>query len=397
MASKHNINFFQGNKNLLIDISDEKQALVMISEKISELFDMKNICFLFGSGTSAGAIPTMKDMFKAVEVKIKTLSKDRQDFYDAIKLQQPENLEELLGILYSSRHYLTCDATKVKEFKICEELISIIEEVIFTKINININDSKYEDALQLYKNFYLKVAHRNKDLSRISIFTTNNDLFNEFALDNLNISYINGFNGGISRFFNPAFFNYTYSKRMDTSIEKYEPIENLVYLYKIHGSVNWYEDETSANTYFKIKEETSITNLKYSKDINTLIYPTPTKQNKSLGSPYTEMFREFQKKLLEPHTVIFVIGYSFSDEHVNNIIYQALATNTTINLVIINSVTDSSVAKINDNRIFKIYGKDTSGNNIHYFNYIVKNLMPDIDMFKDENIMLNEFIKQLKK
>ncbi|ROI15015.1 hypothetical protein EGH73_00180 [Epilithonimonas hominis] len=129
----------------------------------------------------------------------------------------------------------------------------------------------------------------------------------------------------------------------------------------------------------------------------TLIYPTPTKQNKSLGSPYTEMFREFQKKLLEPHTVIFVIGYSFSDEHVNNIIYQALATNTTINLVIINSVTDSSVAKINDNRIFKIYGKDTSGNNIHYFNYIVKNLMPDIDMFKDENIMLNEFIKQLKK
>ncbi|WP_184808040.1 SIR2 family protein [Epilithonimonas hominis] len=109
------------------------------------------------------------------------------------------------------------------------------------------------------------------------------------------------------------------------------------------------------------------------------------------------MFREFQKKLLEPHTVIFVIGYSFSDEHVNNIIYQALATNTTINLVIINSVTDSSVAKINDNRIFKIYGKDTSGNNIHYFNYIVKNLMPDIDMFKDENIMLNEFIKQLKK
>lgn len=393
----HKINFFQGTKDQIPETSDEAQALSLISNKISELFDMKNICFLFGSGTSAGAIPTMKEMFKAVEDKIETLEVVKREFYQSITLQQPENLEELLGILYASRHYLSSDSLKKDLLDICNELISIVEEVIFVKINIDINDSTYADSLDLYKSFYLKVAHRNKDLSRISIFTTNNDLFNEFALDNLNISYINGFNGGISRFFNPAFFNYTYSKRMDTSIEKYEPIENLVYLYKIHGSVNWYEDLSNANTFFKIKEETSVSNLVYSKDKNTLIYPTPTKQNKSLGSPYTEMFREFQKKLLEPHTVLFVVGYSFSDEHVNNIIYQALATNTTVNLVIINHLTASGITTIDDNRIFKIYGEIGGGEKIHYFKYIVENLIPDINMFKDENAMLETFIKKLKK
>lgn len=250
--STNTINFFQGNKNLLEGMKEE-ESLILILDKISELFNMKNICFLFGSGTSAGAIPTMKEMFLSVEDKIKTLPKQDQDFYNSITLLQPNNLEELLGILYASKHYLSSDSNKKDDLDICEKLIQIIEEVIFLKINIDFREPIFEDNINNYKNFYLKVAHRNKDLSRISIFTTNNDLFNEYALDNLNISYINGFNGGISKFFNPAFFNYTYSKRMDMSIEKYEPIENLVYLYKIHGSINWYEDLTNANTFFKIK------------------------------------------------------------------------------------------------------------------------------------------------
>lgn len=41
---------------------------------------------------------------------------------------------------------------------------------------------------------------------------------------------------------------------MDTSIEKYEPVENMVNLYKIHGSVNWIEDNSNVLTFFKIRE-----------------------------------------------------------------------------------------------------------------------------------------------
>ncbi len=71
--------------------------------------------------------------------------------------------------------------------------------------------------------------------------------------------------------------------------------------------------------------------------------------------------------------------------------------NTTINLVVINDLSTSELFKINDNRIFKIFGANSKGKKIHYFDYIVEHLMPDINMFKDENIMLESFIKQLKK
>lgn len=118
-----------------------------------------------------------------------------------------------------------------------------------------------------------------------------------------------------------------------------------------------------------------------------------------MGSPYVELFREFQKKLLEPHSVLFIIGYSFSDEHVNNIIYQALAVNSAINVVIINDINDKDISKSNDNRIFKIWGEvkkeDTTDEpeKIHFFNYIVENLLPNIDVFKQKDTSIENFIK----
>ena len=250
------------------------------------------------------------------------------------------------------------------------------------------------------------MALRTKDNSRIRVFTTNNDLFSETALDALNIHYINGFSGGLHKYFNPAIFNYTWSKRMDTSIDKYEPVENMVYLYKIHGSVNWRESHNQTNNYFEIEEVVpSETTLNGS----VLIYPTPTKQDKSLGSPYVDLFREFQNKLLEPHSVLFVIGYSFSDRHVNDIIYRALATNSTINVVIFGSKPKIEEKKtkpiffIDDKRIFTISGieyndedkKDKKGT-INYFDYIVNNLLPNLDTFQKEEDVLNRFVESLK-
>ena len=274
-----------------------------------------------------------------------------------------------------------------------EQLIGIIERHIFDSINVDPSHENYKKDLENYQKFYQKLALRSRDMSRINVFTTNNDLFNERALDNLNIHYINGFGGGLGRFFNPALFNYTYSKRLDTSISKYDPVENLVYLYKIHGSINWVEDDTNINSFFKVKElpEDMIQKGKN----NVLIYPTPMKQNKSLGSPYVDLFREFQHKLLEPNGVLFVIGYSFSDEHVNDIIYRALATNTTFNLVVLNNVEGSVISKIEDNRIYRLWGNLPNGTKIHYFNYIVTELLPNLDAFRDSTSDLEKFVSQL--
>jgi hypothetical protein len=124
-----------------------------------------------------------------------------------------------------------------------------------------------------------------------------------------------------------------------------------------------------------------------------LIYPTPLKQTQSLGSPYTDLIREFQTKLSLPNSVIFIIGYSFSDEHINNIIYQAMASNSSISVVIFGEYKDCPLAQIKDSRIYRIFGEDYK-NKIHYFEYIIKELLPNVDENKDTKL-LDAFVSSL--
>lgn len=392
------IHFFQGNTDLVPENKENTEAAYkdiidkIIKPKFNEFFNLKNVHFLLGSGTSSNSIPTMAKLFQTLGKKMLTKSLDKKilECFDKIKDVNEGNLEQILSVLYSRRAALKGMGKQPNKTK---QLIEIIERHIFDSINVDPSHENYKKDLENYQKFYQKLALRSRDMSRINVFTTNNDLFNERALDNLNIHYINGFGGGLGRFFNPALFNYTYSKRLDSSISKYEPVENLVYLYKIHGSVNWVEDDTNINSFFKVKELPA--DMIKKGNNNVLIYPTPMKQNKSLGSPYVDLFREFQHKLLEPNGVLFVIGYSFSDEHVNDIIYRALATNTTFNLVILNEVEASTISKIADNRIYRLWGKLPNGTKIHYFNYIINNLLPNLDAFRDSTSDLEKFVNYL--
>lgn len=405
IVSQGTSDFFQGSE-------DFDKNLALLKDKIREFFNLKNVNFLFGSGTSSGAIPTMSKLYE--DLHFDEDEKKTECEFDSIVKKEGDNLEKCLNVMYSARSYYSGleDSDKEEQKKIesqkslYDSLIKKIENHIFNSINISFESEAGQKVLAYYKTFYQKLALRNKDNSRIRVFTTNNDLFNEIALDALNIHYINGFSGGLHKFFNPAIFNYTWSKRMDTSIDKYEPVENMVYLYKIHGSVNWRETKDAGNNYFEIEE---VIPSETKADGSVLIYPTPTKQDKSLGSPYVDLFREFQNKLLEPHSVLFVIGYSFSDRHVNDIIYRALATNSTINVVIFGTKPNEEERKnkpiffIDDNRIFTISGteykdeeKTVKIGTINYFDYIVKNLIPNLDAFRKDGDLLNKFVQSLK-
>jgi len=98
------------------------------------------------------------------------------------------------------------------------------------------------------------------------------------------------------------------------------------------------------------------------------------------------------------HSVLFIIGYSFSDEHINNTIYQALASNASISIVIFGNYPKSPLFHTTDRRIYKLFGEvshEGSNVKIHYFNYIVKELLPDLDDNKDSNL-LKSFIDQVR-
>lgn len=425
--SWENVQFTQGGK--IPDLFQKGKASY-IAQFLRDQLQLKNVSFLFGSGTSSPALPLMSDLYEKVQESLSTETDGKiKSLFDKVSANASENLEEILGLLYARLSYylgIEKDEDETKECDTTKSLIDKIERYILTCLNQDIlaeytrekdsnvdnqSNAPFISTLEVYETFYRTLALRPKELSRLSVFTTNNDLFNETAMDNTNTMYINGFTPGLKRYFNPSLFHYTYSKRMDSSIDKYEPVDNMVYLYKLHGSVNWVEQDSVGNKFYNIVEIDSKQSITSEQSERVMIYPTPTKQNKSLGSPYTDIIRAFHHKLLEPNSVLFVCGYSFSDEHLNRIIYQALAANSSLNVVVVNKLDyRKEIKQVDDRRIYHLWeeGQDsTTGSNsskldeekdpIHYFAEFVKLISEIISQQDDSQELLNKFSNDILK
>lgn len=425
--SWENVQFTQGGK--IPDLFQKGKASY-IAQFLRDQLQLKNLSFLFGSGTSYPALPLMSDLYEKVQESLSTETDGKiKSLFDKVSANASENLEEILGLLYARLSYYLgiekdedetkeCDTTKSLIDKIERYILTCLNRDIFTEctmekdsIGDNQSNAQFISTLKVYETFYRTLTLRSKELSRLSVFTTNNDLFNETAMDNTNTMYINGFTPGLKRYFNPSLFHYTYSKRMDSSIDKYEPVDNMVYLYKLHGSVNWVEQDSVGNKFYNIVEIDSKQSITYDQSERVMIYPTPTKQNKSLGSPYTDIIRAFHHKLLQPNNVLFVCGYSFSDEHLNRIIYQALAANSSLNVVVVNKLDyRKEIKQVDDRRIYHLWeeGQDsTTGSNsskldeekdpIHYFAEFVKLISEIISQQDDSQELLNKFSNDILK
>jgi hypothetical protein len=155
-----------------------------------------------------------------------------------------------------------------------------------------------------------------------------------------------------------------------------------------------------------------------------MIYPSPLKQNASLGSPYADLFREFQKRITQKQSTLVTMGFSFGDEHINNIIYQAL-TIPSFRLVVFSDTgwhiggeyqnsrkNIEKLKNLNDPRIW-IIGSDTefendtdwtkitseSNKELHFFETIANDLFPDYtqDKIEEANKNLIELLRVNKK
>jgi hypothetical protein len=66
-----------------------------------------------------------------------------------------------------------------------------------------------------------------------------------------------------------------------------------------------------------------------------LIYPSSLKYNDSKKQPYSAFMDRLNIFLKQDDTVLFVCGYSFNDEHINERIFSALQTNTTAHVFVL--------------------------------------------------------------
>ncbi|MER8387082.1 SIR2 family protein [Mesorhizobium sp. M1380] len=284
------------------------------------------------------------------------------------------NLERLMEVLHSLR-FVSQRSAKSSHWARAKELTEVINKVqaflweqctdgAFSKGDTAVRD--------LYEKFYRKLVLRDRSLPRPWVFTTNYDLFNETAMDRLGIPYANGFSGIIERRFNPSTFRYALAEQLDLSNRKWSAVDAFVYLCKLHGSISWTEDDHGL---FPIRE-------KWPADgsAKMMIFPTPAKQNSSLGSPYADLFREFQSRIVREQSVLVTSGYGFGDEHLNNIIYQALTIPTFRLIIFASPDARGEIAKLRalgDPRIWIIGGDGPEpGTRAHYFDTMVDRFMP---------------------
>jgi len=112
-----------------------------------------------------------------------------------------------------------------------------------------------------------------------------------------------------------------------------------------------------------------------------MIYPCTSKKSFTLDLPYSELFRQFAQAINQPQSVLFCVGYSFYDEHINDIINQALSI-PSFTLIIANfspgDDPDSPIEKLkelNDSRIIILDSKDIKQTT---FTGFVSNILPDL-------------------
>ena len=386
---------------------DWNKGIESARQAISEAMNAKNIAFLLGAGCSSLmkdkkelGIATMAPLAKefcgeTLEARAAgfygdppvvgvapapwRLTKGELDYLDALGIDLAKdysrNLERLMEVLFAQRFVLRqSENPALHPYRaVLDGIIKKVQDFLWTRVTQGAFATEGDTTVRdLYERFYKKLVLRDRSLPRPWVFTTNYDHFSELAMDRLGIPYANGFSGVVERRFNPAIFRYALAEQLDVASRKWTAVDAFVYLCKLHGSVTWTEDDHGL---FPIKEvwPPESTN-------QMLIYPTPAKQNSSLGSPYADLFREFQSRIVREQSVLITAGYAFGDEHLNNIIYQAL-TIPTFRLVIFAAPdTDGEIAKLRalrDPRIWIIGGNGPAeGTRAHYFDMIVEHFMP---------------------
>ena len=355
------------------NVEMEEALLKATSEyrlKLGEHMKLDHVLFLFGNGASiyAGSKDTK-------EFHISDIIKDAryEPIYEVIKSVDGLGMEEQLNRLIIIRAFFNITNNEGEPL-----VTQLIEDIKAQLINNFVNSIDYRKLT--YHQMLIYKLRNYGCLPRTKIFTTNYDLAFEHSLDALSVDYTDGFTGFVNRQFDPR----TLSNSTKAT------------LIKIHGSVNWVEEET------KIKElqprfkdgQACIDDTK-----PVLIYPTSSKLYQTYTTPYSELMRYMLDEMVTERNVILVMGYKYGDEHINEILYKALQNPQNVfyffqygeakGCDFIDRMIQLSESMPNINVI--------SGKILASFNWFVKFLLPAIPEKSDEERALELLQKVLVK
>jgi len=283
------------------DVNDERllESFSNLRLGLGESFKLDNFSFLFGNGCSvyAGSKSTLDFRIKDVIV-----NNEFEDIEDVLHSISNLGMESQLNALITIRDYYQLTSDSKKASKVAK-LIAQVKNILLNDFVNSIDYSK----LSYHEMFLLKLRAFGC-LSKVKIYTTNYDLAFEYMLDKLSIEYSNGFSGFVNRKFDPK------------ALQNKE----LTELIKVHGSVNWFYDEYD-NVIKEFQPRFINNQVVIDESKQVLIYHTSEKLYQTYNEPYSELMRNMLNNFESNRNVIIVLGYKYGDEHINDILYKAVA------------------------------------------------------------------------
>lgn len=292
-----------------------------IRELKNQLSYSKKYSFFFGAGTSCAlGVPNIATLTTTVENEIEAVSKvNFKKIYDDLQSTYPDNtinIEDILNQLRRIRSitggkegksYLDINGKVATELdtEICKKIYSIISDK-----EENVNNS-------ITKKFFAWLNMQDKNYSK-ELFTTNYDLIVEKSLEEIKSPYFDGFVGSYEPFF--------WQESIDKFVDKSDLTQNWLRLWKIHGSLNWFWKENVEKGSHSIIRGGKISDINCIEN-ELVIYPSREKYDSSKKQPFVAYFDRLRSVLLNGELLFIFTGYSFSDQHINEIVFNSLRQN----------------------------------------------------------------------
>jgi SIR2-like domain len=144
--------------------------------------------------------------------------------------------------------------------------------------------------------------------SPVTVFTTNYDLLMEQAFERLRVPFFDGFIGADFPFFDQR------------AVEDDDIPRRWVRFWKLHGSINWRHQKVRHSVVRGSSTEDGE---------EQMIHPSHLKYDASRRMPYLVMIDRLRSFLRDADgpVAIFLLGYSFSDQHLNEVLFDGLRAN----------------------------------------------------------------------
>ena len=307
-----------------------------MKELKNQLSYSKNIGFFFGSGTSCAlGIPNISQLTVSVEKSItgnmlKNFQIIKKDL-ETILLSREVNIEDILNQTRRIRE-ITREKEEKKYIEIDGKAAKKLDVAICKKIYEVISQKEAEADLQNTMKFLAWLNMQNRDFSK-EIYTSNYDMIIEKSFEKIQIPYFDGFVGSYEPFFLP--------ESVDKFVKNFDLTKSWIRLWKVHGSLSWFWKKEGSEKRSKIVRLGKNTNI-VGDDDEIVIYPSREKYDSSRKQPFITYFDRLKNYLSEGELLFVISGYSFSDQHINEMIFNSLRQNNRLFIVVF-CYLDSSV------------------------------------------------------